>query len=392
MNCVKCGKKLDDDAKVCNECGFSIDSEIVNQEQENIPVVFPVEEESDDSSVKEKEQEVQEDIPVVFPIEESTSLPAAEVLLDTPPVENNKETKKSNSNKIIVIVVIVILLIVGIAVAIIMLTGSGSSNSSSGSGNSGNEKDLNSGDNGNTDNPSGNNNNNNNSNPGETSEERAKRLLSNISYDMNCDMVQNICLLKVTNNNNENVNAVLSDVRFYDKNNEFLGSEYSPSYANGLGPGESGYISFHSFNFINERYQDTDHFDANYYLQSFNFINHKNDLTYSVAKDDANHRFVLKVKNNSDSIIDSVRISMLFYKNNKLVGATPYCEVHDLNDKYIDYIKPQEEFLVYIEYPFLKGFNGEVINYDKYETVVTEAYEYVDAKDIRYREAHKRAD
>ncbi len=374
MICNNCGRELKDDAKFCDGCGLSI-------ENNSIPQIESVNETNGEKEVTSEVNVEQANI-------QEENVTNQETVIENEKVDNTDN--KKNNGKIIIIIVVAVVLLIGIIIAIVLLSSREDKNKGDNSGN-GNGGNIVSGDNGNSDNPSSNNN-NPVVNPGETKEEKGKRLISNISYDMNCNLVQHNCLMTVTNNNKENVNAVLTNLEILDKNNEMIGFDNSPLYNNGLGPGEKSYSTIYNHMFKEGKIKDYDHFKADHYLQDFNFKNHKNDLTYTVTKDDKNHRYVFKVKNNSDSNIDSVRFGMLFYKNNKLVAATTYSDIRDSNDKYISYVKPQEEFFVEVNYPFLEGFSGEIVDYDKYEIYIQEAYEYIDAKDIRYRESHKRED
>ena len=302
-------------------------------------------------------------------------------------VYNNQVPKKSNKTVLIIAIVSIVALI-GIVLAIILLTNKGDSNNNSedGSGSSSSDSENTSVDNGNNENGGKTNTSNNKK---ETAEEKTKRLISNISKEFSCDLNQEQCLLVVKNNNNENVNVVLSDITFYDSNNQIDGIVQGPLYANGLGPGETGYIRVREPSTMSGS-TSFDHYDINLMLQNFTFNNHKKDLTYTVTEDTVNEEFVFHVKNNSDSIIDSVKIGMLFYKNDKLVAVINYSDSRDEEGNYLTYIKPYEEFKITVEYPYVKGYSGEVVDYDRYETIILEAYEHTDASSIRYRNSHKR--
>lgn len=377
MKCINCGRELQDDAKFCDGCGTSIQTDLNNQQVANNEVL-------------------QEQVTINENVVEKQVNSSVEPQSDNQNVQNNISNGQNNkSNKTIFIVIISILIIVVIVLAVLLLTGNKGDNNNNNNTN-GNIEDVNNTENIDNNNSSSNNNENNiiDNNPikkTETVQETKERIISNFDEKWDCTIIEGQCLITIKNNTDEVARVIIQDVNFKDDNEKMIGLERGPIYLS-VGPRETGYTTFSKPNLIDnsEKY---DNYTRDIFVKSFNYGYHNKDITYTVSKDDENKRFVFNVKNNSDEIIDMFDFQILFYKNDKLVGLSLSGESYSLANEIIEYIKPNEEFIHYINYPYQYDqyyTRGDLLDYDRYEIIVKEAYTYKDDSDLRYRNSHLR--
>lgn len=351
MKCVYCGKELEPDAKFCDGCGGKVEGSV---------------------TVAQSEANVVQDV--------ST----CEVLNNE--INNNAfQVPNKKSNKTIIIIVIVLLvLILGIVLAIVLSGGSKDSNS---------ENNSSTNDATNTDNNTSNNadsNTNIGGNSGKSLQERADDVVKGFEEEIDCNLPQKGCLITIKNNTNEFGRAYISEIDFYNENNEYIGAQRGPLYFAFDDRGVS-YTHIYSLDLFDGS-NTFDHYEITYYIQNLSYEDHKDAITYTISKDDQNKEFVFNVTNNSDAIIDIFEIDMLFYKDDKLVGYTLNSSNENLAGDYIDYIKPHEEIRNIVRYPTIDYYSGDIIDYDRYEVIIEEAYTYLDARDLRYRNSHLRED
>lgn len=368
MKCVNCGKELIEGSSFCDGCGAPVG-------QAPVEPVNPV---------------VQQETSPIQNIENN--------------IEPNNNNKKS-SNKIIIIIIVAVLLI-GIILAIVLLIGNGGKNSNN-SENNNNSENVENAENGNTENGntengntengnSGNNNGKNGNktnivNKNETTEEKYKRVISNLESSINCNLEQNKCLLTVKNNTDEYGRIYATNINFKDENGDFIGSANGPIYIS-IDSQSEGYGVFMK-PYLIDNSQNYSNYEIEYVVQSLNYGNYKDDISYELlSKYDENKQFIFKVKNNSDEIVDILDLGMKFYRDGKLVAIEINGMLEDLNGDSIEYMKPHEECRFTMYYPQEEYSRSPLIVYDNYEVFVDEAYSYKDARDLRYRNSHLRKD
>ena len=210
----------------------------------------------------------------------------------------------------------------------------------------------------------------------ETNQEKANRIISNIDFELNCDTLDNECVAIIKNNNNETANVALGDLHFYDINDEELGYVNGPLYANGLGPNKTGYITIYKDHIFGE-YENYDHYKASFYLQmQFTAIPHNDDIeTIGINETDKGLEVILQ--NNSSDVINSLKVIGLFYKDDKIVGTDFTVDAFTVNDEYLSDVNSNQQFKVSIDKPKSKLNRNELISYDRYDIVITEAYKSV---------------
>lgn len=162
-------------------------------------------------------------------------------------------------------------------------------------------------------------------------------------------------LVVFAKNNNKVPVDMEIEVEFYDKNGTIVGSD-SDSL---IGVGANSEIATEMWStpdsFDNYKiYVDVEQTDEKSYLD-------KVELTHN----NTNKEIAVQVKNNSGDTIESVSVSVVYYKDDKVVG---------IEDGYESDIKPGRSANFNIDYPYNKNYDK--IRFDTYKVFVTEAYSF----------------
>lgn len=265
---------------------------------------------------------------------------------------DNQQQKNGKAGLIIGLILFGIILIAGIIFGIVLLTQGGSKDNNEDNNESSNIE------NGNTE------------NGGKNTNKSDKDLLKNVVVEFVGDLQDNNCLLKVTNNNDENINFMGTDVILHDSSKDVDIYEHYPIYANGLGAHRSAYISI----LTGSTDLKFDSFKAEYSLQKFRTTNHIDDITFTYDDDKSNKKITITYKNNSNADLDSFSTIVLFYKNEEIVGLGQFggC-FKDSNSNCIEVFEKGKEVTEVVKYPIAKDYKTKV-DFDRFEIIVNEAY------------------
>ena len=145
------------------------------------------------------------------------------------------------------------------------------------------------------------------------------------------------------------------EIEFFDENNQFIDS--SEDYAFGVGAGREITAYFYDVpeNFATYKlYADaTKTYSITYY--------DKVELTHS----NNGEEIIAQVKNNSDTVIDSIKVSVVYYKDGKPVGYD-----YDLDSD----IKAGRTANFNLDYPYDKNYRD--IPFDTYKVFLNAAESY----------------
>ncbi len=155
-----------------------------------------------------------------------------------------------------------------------------------------------------------------------------------------------------TNNNSKNVDIDV-EVEFYDKNNKLVGVETDNISASSKG-------SKFSLNFKDVP-KSYDSYKVYIDIEETNATSYTKDLKAESEKSE--EKIVVQIKNTTDKEIESIKASIIFYKDEKIVGYD-----YSIDDE----IKPDRSANFEFDYPFDE--NLENIEFDNYEVYINEAY------------------
>lgn len=298
----------------------------------------------------------------------------ANIELSKVKVESAAISNGSNKMSVLAIAITMIILVVIVCLLVIFLLFNGDkkdSNPECQTSENGEKICTVDDDNGNNDNNGKYIENGNNENNGKSSGNKSeKELLSNVIVEFIGDLKDSNCLLKVTNNNDENINFMGTNVVLHDSKKDVDIYEQTPIYANGLGAHKSAYVSI----LTGSSDLKFDSFKAEYDLQKFKTTNHIDDITFTYKDDKASEKITITYKNNSNENINSFNTIVLFYKNEEVVGLGQVggC-FKDSNGNCIEVFKKGEEVTEVVKYPIAKDYKNKV-DFDRFEIIVNEAY------------------
>lgn len=252
------------------------------------------------------------------------------------------QPKKSKTGLIVAFIIIGILLIAGIIVTIILLNSGGKNNNSN-----------------NSNNGNSNNNNNNSGWKEENKKEESKTtdekdLISNVKYTD--EVLDNGDIIVFIENKNTTEVSFTLDIEYYDEEGTKVDSNYDAVI--GLPSKEKTVLRFYR----------TEREYKNYELHAKNmngtfFSSQYKDVSITSKDDKEKEEIVVTLKNNSSKKIESAKVAVVFYKNNKIVGYSYDSEYE---------IEGNKAVALYINYPY--DIKYDEVEFDSFEAYLVEAY------------------
>ncbi len=158
----------------------------------------------------------------------------------------------------------------------------------------------------------------------------------------------------VKNNNKVDVDLNV-EAEFYDANGGIAGSDSDDLYA--VGAGSEAALSMISTpeNFDNYKiYIDAEETEHKSYLKNV-----------EISSNDNGEDIVAQVKNNSNDTIESIDVSVVFYKGDKIIGYSDGTEIDTKSGRSANFT---------LSYPYDKEYND--IKFDNYKVYLNGAYSY----------------
>lgn len=178
-------------------------------------------------------------------------------------------------------------------------------------------------------------------------------LSKNIS--MRSAVIKDKILLFLTNDNQETVDIEIK-IEYYNDKDKKIGSD-EDIYSAILHKKEIA-LSF----MIYEEYK---YFKVYLNTKESSYISLENHLGISERQDDENMKMVFNIKNNSDKKIDYLELTIIYYKNDEIIGV---------ESEFGAAIKPNSQGKITLSYPLNDNF--QALDFDNYKLYINEACAY----------------
>lgn len=178
-------------------------------------------------------------------------------------------------------------------------------------------------------------------------------LSKNIS--MRSAVVKDKILLFLTNDNQETVDIEIK-IEYYNDKDKKIGSD-EDIYSAILNKKEIA-LSFMI-------YEEYEYFKVYLSTKESSYISLENHLGISERQDDENMKMVFNIKNNSDKKIDYLELTIIYYKNDEIIGV---------ESEFGAAIKPNAQGKITLSYPLNDNF--QALDFDNYKLYINEACAY----------------
>ena len=195
----------------------------------------------------------------------------------------------------------------------------------------------------------GTNNSSNNSNNVPTSAELSKNIITTGAVAKNGRLI-----VLVTNKNKVSVDMEI-EVEFYDANGIIVGS--GENELEGVGAKSEIAVE------IYDTPENWDNYKVYVDVESSSVVSYFDKLT--ITHSNSNKNIAVQVTNNSEDTIEYIRVAVLYYQGDQVVGISDGSEYD---------IKPGRSANYNIDYAYDKNYDD--VRFDSYKVLIIEAYTY----------------
>ena len=179
------------------------------------------------------------------------------------------------------------------------------------------------------------------------------KLSSNIK--IKSSIVQDNLILFITNNNKETVDIKIT-IDYYDKSEKKI--DTNEDIFSAIKAKKEIAIPFGI-------YKKYEYYKVSIETTKSEYTNYEDSLNISEAQDDKQRQMVFKVTNNGEKAIDYVDLTIIYFKNNNIIGIES-----DITGN----LKPDDTATFKLAYPVTS--NLDVLDFDNYKLYINEACTY----------------